>query len=311
MATRAPLPQLNGDTFLTDGGIETVLIFDEGIDLPCFAAFDLLRSPEGTEALRAYYEPYLAIAREHRMPFVLAAPTWRSSRDWGAQLGYDAGQLAAANRRAVELMHEIRAANPDLEITVDAVIGPRGDGYAVETEMSPEAAEAYHSAQIAALAGADTLTALTLTYADEAIGIVRAARRAGLPVTISFTVETDGRLPSGESLREAIERTDREGPDAFMVNCAHPEHFASVLDGEWAHRIRGIRANASRKSHAELDEAEELDEGDPAELADGYRALRDRLRAVNIVGGCCGTDERHVGAVFRAWNGLDQPRSPT
>ena len=288
---------------LTDGGIETVLIFDEGIDLPCFAAFDLLRTAEGTEALRAYYEPYLQIAREHRMPFVLSAPTWRSSPDWGAQLSYDAEQLAAANRRAVELMHEIRAANPDLDITVDAVIGPRGDGYVADTEMSPEEAEAYHAPQISALSQADTLTALTLTYADEAIGIVRAARRAGIPVTISFTVETDGRLPSGESLREAIERTDREGPEAFMVNCAHPEHFAAVLDGDWAHRIRGIRANASRMSHAELDESETLDSGDPAELGALYAQLRAKLPQLELLGGCCGTDHRHIAAIAEAWRG--------
>jgi homocysteine S-methyltransferase len=199
-------------------------------------------------------------------------------------------------------MHEIRAANPDLDITVDAVIGPRSDGYAADTEMSPEDAEAYHTPQIAALTRADTLTALTLTYADEAIGIVRAARRAGLPVTISFTVETDGRLPSGETLREAIERTDREGPEAFMVNCAHPEHFAAVLDGEWAHRIRGIRANASRKSHAELDEADTLDSGDPAELGALYAELRAKLPALELLGGCCGTDHRHIAAIAEALN---------
>jgi S-methylmethionine-dependent homocysteine/selenocysteine methylase len=286
---------------LTDGGIETVLIFDEGIELPCFAAFDLLRTAEGTEALRAYYEPYLEIAREHGLPFVLSAPTWRSSPDWGRELGYAPEQLAAANRRAVELMHEIRAANPDLELTVDAVIGPRGDGYAVDQVMTAAEAEAYHAVQIAALTGADTLTALTLTYADEAIGIVRAARKAGLPVIVSFTVETDGRLPGGESLREAIERTDREGPESFMVNCAHPEHFARVLDGDWANRIRGLRANASRKSHAELDEADTLDTGDPIDLAARYAELRAKLPHLELVGGCCGTDHRHIAAIAEAW----------
>jgi len=289
---------------LTDGGIETVLIFDEGIALPCFAAFDLLRTPEGTEALRAYFEPYLEIARDHQLPFVLCAPTWRGSSDWGAQLGYSAEELAAANRRAVELMHEIRAGNRDLEITVDAVIGPRGDGYVAGAEMSPEEAEAYHDAQIGALTGADTLTALTLTYAGEAIGIVRAARRLELPVAISFTVETDGRLPSGQPLRDAIEQTDAEAaPDYFMVNCAHPEHFAAVLDGDWAQRIRGIRANASRKSHAELDEAETLDTGDPADLAARYAKLRAKLPELELVGGCCGTDHRHIEAIAEAFRG--------
>jgi len=286
---------------LTDGGIETVLIFDEGIELPCFAAFDLLRTAEGTEALRAYYEPYLAIAREHRVPFVLGAPTWRSSPDWGARLGYDAESLAAANRRAVELMHEIKDANLDLDLTVDAAIGPRGDGYAVEQTMTAEEAEAYHAVQIAALTGADTLTALTLTYADEAIGIVRAARKTGLPVAISFTVETDGRLPSGQPLRDAIEQTDATAaPDYFMVNCAHPEHFAAVLDGDWAQRIRGVRANASRKSHAELDEAETLDSGDPTELGALYAQLRAKLPELDVVGGCCGTDHRHIAAIAEA-----------
>jgi len=286
---------------LTDGGIETVLIFDEGIELPCFAAFDLLRTAEGTEALRAYFEPYLELAREHQLPFVLCAPTWRGSSDWGAQLGYSAEELAAANRRAVELMHEIRAANRDLELTVDAVIGPRGDGYVAGVEMSPAEAEAYHAVQIGALTGADTLTALTLTYAGEAIGIVRAARKAGLPVAISFTVETDGRLPSGQPLREAIEQTDAAAaPDYFMVNCAHPEHFAAILDGDWAHRIRGVRANASRKSHAELDEAETLDTGNPTELGALYAELRTKLPELELVGGCCGTDHRHIAAIAEA-----------
>src|SRR5262249_2669527 len=211
-------------------------------------------------------------------------PTWRSSADWGDQLGYNAERLAAANRRAVELMHEIRAANPDLDITVDAVIGPRGDGYTVDTQMSPEEPEAYHAPPTAALTQADALTALTLNYTDEAIGIVRAARKAGIPVTISFTVETDGRLPSGESLRDAIVRTDREGPESFMVNCAHPEHFAAVLDGDWAHRIRGIRANASRKSHAELDESDTLDTGDPQELGALYARLRTQLPELELLG---------------------------
>jgi len=287
---------------LTDGGIETVLIFDEGIELPCFAAFDLLRTTEGTEALRAYFEPYLEIARDHRLPFVLCAPTWRGSSDWGAQLGYSAEELAAANRRAVELMHEIRAANRDLELTVDAIIGPRGDGYVAGVEMSPAEAVAYHAVQIGALTGADTLTALTLTYAGEAIGIVRAARRLELPVAISFTVETDGRLPSGQPLRDAIEQTDAEAaPDYYMVNCAHPEHFAAVLDGDWAQRIRGIRANASRKSHAELDEAETLDTGNPTELGALYAELRAKLPELELVGGCCGTDHRHIAAIAEAF----------
>jgi S-methylmethionine-dependent homocysteine/selenocysteine methylase len=287
---------------LTDGGIETVLIFDEGLELPHFAAFDLLRTPEGTEALRRYFEPYLAIAREHVAPFVLTAPTWRAGPDWGERLGYTARELDAANRHAVALMHEIRAANSDLEITVDAALGPRGDGYVAGERMTAEEAEAYHAVQLASLEEADIVTALTLNYVEEAIGIVRAART---PVAISFTVETDGRLPSGQPLGEAIMQTDAQTEARaayFMVNCAHPEHFEAALDGRWVERIRGIRANASRKSHAELDESETLDSGDPEELGALYRRLRERLPALELVGGCCGTDHRHVAAIARAWD---------
>jgi homocysteine S-methyltransferase len=169
--------------------------------------------------------------------------------------------------------------------------------------MRPDEAQAYHAEQIGSLAGADVINALTLTYADEAMGIVRAAAEAGLPVVVSFTVETDGRLPDATPLGEAIEAVDAAtggAAEAFMVNCAHPSHFAPVLEGAWTERIRGVRANASRRSHAELDAADELDSGDPAELAAGYAALRGRLPALSILGGCCGTDARHVAAIASA-----------
>jgi S-methylmethionine-dependent homocysteine/selenocysteine methylase len=301
----AELPQLSGAPFITDGGMETTLIFHDGLELPHFAAFHLLASAEGAEALRRYYAPYLAFAREAGVGAVLDTPTWRASSDWGARLGYSQEELADVNRRAVAL---VRGLGDDVVVT--GCVGPRGDGYSADERMTAEEAQAYHAEQIGTFAdaSADLVCGLTMTYADEAIGIVRAAQAVGLPVAISFTVETDGRLPSGESLGEAIERVDAATDGAaayFMVNCAHPTHFADVLDdGPWLDRVRGVRANASRKSHQELDEAEELDEGDPAELADAYVALRGKLRAMNIVGGCCGTGARHVATVCRAWNEL-------
>jgi S-methylmethionine-dependent homocysteine/selenocysteine methylase len=301
------LPQLSGDRlFLTDGGLETTLIFHLGLELPDFAAFDLLRDDTGAEALRRYYESYIAIAREHGAGIVLDTATWRASRDWGERLGYSPEELAEANRRAVALIEELRTLNPDVPAVLDGVIGPRGDGYVVGEAMTPEEAEAYHSEQIGTFAGtaADMVSAITMTYADEAVGIARAAQAAGLPAAISFTVETDGRLPSGQPLGEAIEQVDAEtesAPAYFMINCAHPTHFEGVLEGPWLERVRGIRANASRMSHEELDAAEELDEGNPDELAEQYRALRDRLPNATVLGGCCGTDDRHVGAIARAW----------
>jgi S-methylmethionine-dependent homocysteine/selenocysteine methylase len=301
------LPQLAGDRlFITDGGLETTLIFHLGLDLPDFAAFDLLRDDTGAEALRRYFDPYLAVAREHGAGIVLDSATWRASRDWGERLGYSRAELADANRRAVALTEELRASAPDVPTVLNGVVGPRGDGYVVGEAMTAAEAEEYHGEQIGTFAetAAEMVSAITMTYVDEAVGIALAARAAGLPAAISFTVETDGRLPSGQPLGEAIELVDAEtgsSPAYFMVNCAHPTHFAGVLDGPWCDRIVGIRANASRMSHAELDAATELDEGNPTELAAQYLALRERLPNAAVLGGCCGTDDRHVAAIAAAW----------
>jgi S-methylmethionine-dependent homocysteine/selenocysteine methylase len=311
MGYRDRLPQLDADRpFLADGGLETTLIFHGGIDLPHFAAFDLLRTDAGREELRSYFEPYVELAREREVGMVLDTATWRASPDWAQRLGYSPDDLDAANRAAVALAEEIRAVGEDerTPIVVNGVVGPRGDGYDPAEPMSADEAEAYHSGQIATFAAsaADMVTAITMTHAEEAIGIVSAARAAGMPVAISFTVETDGRLPSGQPLPDAIEQVDAATDQAaayFMVNCAHPTHFAHVLedDGTWRDRIGGLRANASSKSHAELDEAEELDEGDPVELGDQHRALCARLPQVAVLGGCCGTDHRHVEQISYAW----------
>jgi S-methylmethionine-dependent homocysteine/selenocysteine methylase len=311
MSYRDQLPQLDADRpFLTDGGLETTLIFHRGLELPCFAAFDLLKDDAGRDELRAYFEPYVGLARERGVGMVLDTATWRASSDWGTRLGYSPETLAEANRAAVALAEEIRAANEDerTPLVINGVVGPRGDGYDPAELMSVADAEAYHADQVQTFArsAADMVTAITMTHAEEAIGIVRAARAAGIPVAISFTVETDGRLPSGQALRDAVEQVDAETDAAavyFMINCAHPTHFGHVLDdaGPWRERIAGLRANASTKSHAELDEATKLDEGDPKTLGAEHRALRTALPRVAVLGGCCGTDQRHVGAICDAW----------
>jgi S-methylmethionine-dependent homocysteine/selenocysteine methylase len=311
MRHRHRLPQLDAaGPFLTDGGLETTLIFHRGLDLPCFAAFALLANDSGRDELRRYFAPYLALAREHGDGFVLDTATWRANPDWGARLGYGLDDLDAANRTAVALAEEIRAAGEAkaTPVVINGVIGPRGDGYDPGELMTADEAQRYHARQIATFAdtAADMVTGLTLTNPEEAIGIARAARDHALPAVISFTVETDGRLPDGRPLGDAIERVDAETGGSvayFMINCAHPTHFAGVLDddGAWRERIGGLRANASAKSHAELDEAEELDEGDPAALGAEHAALRRRLPAVAVLGGSCGTDHRHVEAIGRGW----------
>jgi S-methylmethionine-dependent homocysteine/selenocysteine methylase len=313
MTYRSRLPQLEGGLFLTDGGLETSLIFHDGIDLPCFAAFPLLETSDGIDVLRRYYVPYLLLARELRMGFVLETPTWRANPEWGEQLGYPLDRLERANRRAVALMEELRDEHEGGEpFLVSGCIGPKGDGYHPAERLTADAAELYHRPQIATFADttADMIGALTITHAEEAVGIVRASAAAGIPACISFTLETDGRLPSGQSLAEAIDQVDAEtgGRAAyFMVNCAHPTHFRHVLadEGAWQDRLRGVRANASTRSHAELDAADELDPGDPDELAARYVELRALSPQLNVLGGCCGTDHRHVTAIAAA---LSSPR---
>jgi S-methylmethionine-dependent homocysteine/selenocysteine methylase len=301
---KKPLPQLNGGLYLTDGGIETTLIFHDGLDLPHFAAFHLLKDEAGTAALKRYFARYAEIARANRTGFILESPTWRASADWGERLGYSAPALADANARSIALMQEVRSEYQSargLPFVVSGCVGPRGDGYDPGAVMSADAAQSYHARQIGVLAGsgADMITAITMTNASEAVGLTRAAQAAGLPVAISFTLETDGRLPTGQSLKDAIAEVDEAtagGPAYYMINCAHPTHFAATLTGQgaWLGRIRGLRANASKRSHAELNEAPDLDAGDPVELGGEYGALVRRLPQINVVGGCCGTDHRHI-----------------
>ena len=307
MRYRDHLPQLErGRLFLTDGGIETVLIFHEGLDLPAFAAFDLLKDERGTDALRRYYARYAELAASRGLGFVAESPTWRASPRWAAEIGYTRAELAAFNRKAIALMEEIRADHPGTTVVISGCVGPQDDGYHPTQRLSAEAAEAYHATQIATFAdtAADLVTAITMTYAEEAIGVTRAAVAVGLPVVISFTLETDGRLPSGQSLHEAIAQVDGEtdvAPAYYMLNCAHPTHFDAVLaEPNTQERVRGLRANASLRSHAELDEATELDEGDPRDLAARYAALA--LPKLNVLGGCCGTDHRHIEAIAGAFS---------
>ena len=306
---REALPQLNGDVFLTDGGIETTLIFHDGLDLPHFAAFDLLKSDEGRATLRKYFRKYASIARDNGVGFILESATWRASPDWGQKLGYTSDALAEANHKAIALLEEIRAdfESDRTKMVISGCVGPRGDGYDPAELMTEEEAQEYHRVQTDTFSDtrADMITAITMTNSAEAIGITRAARSAGMPVVIAFTVETDGKLATGETLKEAIETVDLatgNGPVYYMINCAHPAHFEDALAAgeQWTRRIRGLRANASTKSHAELDEAEKLDDGDPEEFGDQHGRLRKSFGHFNVLGGCCGTDHRHVEEICRA-----------
>lgn len=306
---RDHLPQLDGRIFLTDGGLETTLIFHDKLELPYFAAFHLLKDGGGSDALRKYYCTYATIACTNGFGFVLESPTWRANPDWSEKLGYSNAALNDVNRLAIAMMRELREKfqTPHSPIVISGCVGPRGDGYDPGQVMSETEAEAYHGRQIDVFreTEVDMVTAITITNTPEAIGIVRAARSSGLPVVISFTLETDGSLPTGQSLREAVDAVDAatdKGTAYYMINCAHPTHFDTAIatSEPWVKRLRGIRANASKCGHAELNEARELDDGNARELGGQYADLLRRHPQINVLGGCCGTDHRHIEEIARA-----------
>jgi S-methylmethionine-dependent homocysteine/selenocysteine methylase len=306
--SKTTLPDASANLFLTDGGLETTLVFLEGYELPYFAAFDLLKDEKGYHAIKDYYKRYLNIAKDLKTGFILESPTWRANPDWIEKIDYPASALSEVNVKAVQLLVDLKKEfeNDVPNIILSGCVGPRGDGYKPENTMTAEEAQVYHSAQIEVFSRTpvDMVSAITMNYAEEAIGIALAAGAAGLPVVISFTVETNGKLPTGMSLKEAIEQVDKstsQPPLYFMINCAHPTHFSHQLqegkNEHWTKRIKGLRANASCKSHAELDQATELDRGNPQELGSEHKKLKEMLKQLNVFGGCCGTDEEHVFAI--------------
>ena len=306
--TRRKLPHETSQLFLTDAGFETWLLFKKGFDMPCFAAYPLSQLADGRAVIEEYFRPIFDLARKNNTGLVLDTNTWRANPDWGRELGHDLEHLDAVNAEAVtSAMNMRRDFGQGLNVLINGVIGPRGDGYDPKTIMSVEEAQKYHGFQIATFvnSGVDMVSALTITNIPEAIGVANAAAEAGVPCVISFTLETDGCLPTGETLGDAITQVDAQAtakPAYFMINCAHPDHFANMLpkDADWTRRVVGVRANASRMSHAELDCCETLDDGDPVELGEQYQNLRQMLPNLKVFGGCCGTDHRHLSQICKS-----------
>ena len=300
--TSSTSPLLAAGPYVTDGGLETDLLFHHGVDLPEFASFPLVGDPAGRALLDAYYDGYVEVARAAGQGLLLETPTWRANPDWAARIGYDADALDRANRESVGLVRGVQERSGLDRTLVVGIHGPRGDGYVAGEQTDPDEAADYHAVQARSLAaeGVDLIHAMTITTPQEAVGVVRAARSVGVPVAVSFTVETDGRLPDGTTLADAVAQVDAEAaPDWFGLNCAHPTHLVHGLDGgSWQQRVAGVRPNASTLTHAELDVMEELDEGDLGLLTTSLDRLRPQLPGLAIVGGCCGTDARHVAALW-------------
>ena len=299
------LPQLGGGKYLAYVGMETDLIFSKGIDLPGFASYPLLETEDGRNTILGYLRDVIEVGRANDMGVILESPTWVANRDRAVGIGYTPERLVNLNKLAVQLMVDARDRWGDLPTVLSANIGPRDDAYAPSEQMTADQAEVYHLEQVATLAEteADVISGYTVAYPTEAIGMVLAARRFDLPVIISFTVETDGKLPTGSILKDAITEVDAATDgyaSYFMINCAHPDHFNGVLTDEpWMQRLKGVVANASRCSHAELDEADELDDGNPVELGQQIGELTKKFPQINVVGGCCGTDMRHLAQIAK------------
>ncbi len=295
-----------GRPFLCYTGIETELIFNKNVDLPGFATFPLLETDEGREMLRQSYLEQVEVARTFGCGVTFETVSWVANKDRAAKLGYGPKQLDDICQQSVRFARSVSDEVGDVPILISGQVGPRGDGYRPELQMDDEEAKQYHAQQMASFAAErpDIVSAFTIGYPEEAIGIIRAAQKHLLPVAVSFTVETDGLLPTGMPLGEALDAVDAatdQFAEYFMINCAHPEHFLPNFDGgPWLERLAGVVVNASRCSHEELDNATVLDDGDPDELAVYLGMIKNKQPHFKIFGGCCGTDMRHMRKIAEA-----------
>jgi S-methylmethionine-dependent homocysteine/selenocysteine methylase len=308
MTTAKTFPlQREGQLFLTDGGIETEIMYKWGFELPHFAMYPLLDNPDAMSAVRAMYRRYLDVVAKHRLSALMGGLDYRASPDWGALLGYSPEALAEANLRSIAFLRELADEYADdiPQILIAGYVGPRGDAYQTNRTITAAEAEDYHAVQLATLKAADVDLAWALTFNNipEAIGVARAAARIGVPLAISFTLDTTSRLSSGPSLARAVEtvETETDGAPAFYsLNCSHPVEFEPALTpGGWTERVRGFRPNASRMDKIALCKLGHLEEGDPVELGRLMGTLARRYPHMDVWGGCCGTGDVHLDQIAR------------
>lgn len=299
-------PRRDGVFYLAEGGQETEIMYKFGHDLPHFAMFTLLDQPAAVADMRAMYRRYLDTAARHGFNALMGGLDYRASPDWAGLLGYTRSDLRDMQLRSVDFLRE--AAQPYAgqirEILIVGTVGPRGDAYSLNQVITADEAEDYHSAQLETLRDAkvDLVSALTFNNTPEAVGVARAAASFGLPLSVSFALDSDHRLMSGPTLREVIETVDREAGEArpayFGVNCSHPLEFTPALEsGEWIRRIRMLRPNAVSMEKTQLCRLGHLESGDPDELGRQMGELAARYPHIDIWGGCCGTWDAHLDRI--------------
>lgn len=302
----APFPREDGLLYLAEGGVETEIMYRHGHRLREFAMFELMDDPAAVTDMRDMYRRYLDVAARHGFAVLMAGFDYRASPDWGDKLGYSPEGLREMQHKCIDFLRD--AARPYADqlprVAVAGCIGPRGDAYALNHDITAEEAEAYHAIQMDTLrdCGVDIVWAATINNVPEAVGIARAAAAAGLPLNLSFTLDSDHRLQSGPSLREAIEATDAQAgaaqPDSYGINCSHPLEFEPALEpGDWVRRIRSLRPNAAKMDKVALCQLGHIEEGDPEDLGRTMGDLARRMPDVDIWGGCCGTWDKHFDRI--------------
>jgi homocysteine S-methyltransferase len=308
MSTEFPKQQ-PGLNYLTEGGQETEIMYKYGYELPSFALFPLLDNPGAVTELRGMYGRYLDTAARHGFGVVIGALDYRASPDWGSLLGYSSEQLAEMQMRSISFLREVaqpyQARVPALLYA--GIVGPRGDAYETNQTITADEAEEYHGAQLATLAraGVDLVEAMTFTSVPEMVGLSRAASLAGLPLSISFTLDNSTRqLPSGPTLKDAIETIDAQTgddrPAFYGINCSHPLEFMPAIEpGPWFERVRCLRPNAAMMDKISLCTLGHLESGDPVELGELMGGLARQYPHIDMWGGCCGTWETHLDEIAR------------
>ncbi|PTU32273.1 homocysteine S-methyltransferase family protein [Stenotrophobium rhamnosiphilum] len=300
--------QKAGVLYMTEGGQETEIMFKFGHDLPQFAMYSLLDKPQALAELKAMYCRYLDASAKHGFVALMGGLDYRASPDWGSLLGYSREALAETQHRCIDFLRDV--AKPYVDqlpgISYVGIVGPRGDAYSLNQTITAESAEDYHSVQLETLskAGVDLVSAMTFNNIPEAVGLSRAAARVGLPLALSFTLDSTCCLKSGPSLKEAIEAVDTQAGDAkptfYGINCSHPFEFEPAIEpGAWFQRVRSLRPNAAKMDKISLCQLGHLEEGDPKELGELMGDIAKRYPHIDIWGGCCGTWETHLDEIAR------------
>jgi homocysteine S-methyltransferase len=300
--------QRDGIFYLTEGGQETEIMYRHGHALPEFAMYPLLDDRAAMDDLKAMYSRVLDVAAEQGFAAMISGLDYRGSPDWGERLGYSRARLAEALERSIAFLREVADPYEDQigEILIGGMLGPRGDAYSLNRTITAEEAEDYHGFQLEVLkrTGVDFVSAVTFNNVAEAVGVARAAARIRVPLNIAFTLDSDHRLKSGPSLKEAVEAVDAQAgdarPDFYGINCSHPLEFEPALEaGDWISRLRSLRPNASAKDKIDLCQIGHLEDGDPVDLGKRMGVLARRYPHIDIFGGCCGTWAPHLDEIAR------------